>query len=94
MVIDVKQAARGAAVYGSNYCALCHGINLENTGSIAPDLRESSLALNWSAFRSVLHEGVFTAAGMPTFDDLSDEDIRAVFMYVRQQARQAARSSP
>jgi quinohemoprotein ethanol dehydrogenase len=94
MVIDLKQAARGAAVYGSNYCALCHGINLENTGSIAPDLRESSLALNWSAFRSVLHEGVFTAAGMPTFDDLSDEDIRAVFMYVRQQARQAARSSP
>ena len=56
----------------------------------APDLRESVLAMNWEAFRSVLHEGRLAAAGMPMYDDLSDEDMHAIFTYIRQRAREAA----
>jgi hypothetical protein len=48
------------------------------------------LAMNWQAFRAVLHEGQLAAAGMPKYDDLSDEDLRALFMYIRQRAREAA----
>jgi len=28
---------------------------------------------------------------MPKYDDLTEEDLRALYMYVRQQAREAAR---
>jgi quinohemoprotein ethanol dehydrogenase len=89
IAIDVPLATRGASVYDTNYCWLCHGNNLENTGSIAPDLRESRLALSWNAFRSVLNSGALAGAGMPKFDDLSEPDMRAIYMYVRQRARDA-----
>lgn len=89
--IDAKQAAAGLKLYHSS-CYVCHGVKLEATGSIAPDLRESSLAMSWDAFRSVLHEGELAAAGMPKYDELSDEDIRGIFMYIRERAREAAAS--
>ena len=63
------------------------------TFAIAPDLRESVLAMNWEAFRSVLHEGRLTAAGMPMYDDLTDDDMHAIFTYIRRRAREAAQSS-
>ena len=87
--IDAKQAESGSKVYVENYCVLCHGVNLESSGSIAPDLRESRLALNWKAFRSVLHEGTLAAAGMPKFDDLSEEDMHEIYMYIRRRARES-----
>ena len=37
----------------------------------APDLRESSLALNPDAFYKVVHDGVLIQAGMPEFTDLT-----------------------
>ena len=88
-VIDSQQAAEGFKRYHST-CYACHGVKLESTGSIAPDLRESPLALHWEAFRSVLHEGGLAGAGMPKYDDLSDTDLRAIFMYIREGARAAA----
>jgi quinohemoprotein ethanol dehydrogenase len=91
-VIDEKKAAEGRKLFQAT-CMLCHGAELESTGSIAPDLRESVLAMNWEAFRSVLHEGRLAAAGMPMYDDLSDEDMHAIFIYIRQRAREAAHSS-
>jgi quinohemoprotein ethanol dehydrogenase len=86
--IDITQAKVGKNVYDFN-CAVCHGPIAEPSGSIAPDLRESSLAVNWKAFRSVLHEGVLASAGMPKFDDVSDENTRALFLYIRVSAREA-----
>ncbi len=87
-IIDPKLAAAGDKVYHST-CFLCHGGKVTGTGSIAPDLRESLVALHWESFRSVLQEGVLAAQGMPKYDDLSDEDLRAIFAYVRQRAREA-----
>jgi quinohemoprotein ethanol dehydrogenase len=90
IAVDRSLATRGAAVYNDNYCFLCHGANLENSGSIAPDLRESHLALSWPAFRTVVNEGTLSAAGMPKFDELSEQDTRALYVYIRQGAREAA----
>jgi quinohemoprotein ethanol dehydrogenase len=92
VLIDAPQAAKGADLYGSSGCRACHGPRLENTGSFAPDLRESALAMNWEAFKSVLHNGSLATLGMPKFEDLSDEEIREIYMYIRQRARDAAHS--
>ena len=90
-VLDPKQAAAGKRLYNST-CFLCHGGNVEGTGSIAPDLRESLPALHWESFRSVLHDGTLAAQGMPKYDELSEDDVRAIFAYVRARAREAAGS--
>lgn len=87
-VIDKNLAASGAEVYGN--CANCHGARLENIGSFAPDLRESALAMNWDAFTGVVREGALANHGMPKFDELSDHDLRALYMYIRLRAREAA----
>jgi quinohemoprotein ethanol dehydrogenase len=88
LVIDPKHALQGELLYNST-CFLCHGANALGTGSIAPDLRESVLALRWDAFRSVLHEGFLAAQGMPKYDDLTEDDMRNIFLYIRQRARDA-----
>jgi quinohemoprotein ethanol dehydrogenase len=87
-VVDATLAADGGQIFNSN-CAGCHGAGAEGTGSIAPDLRESQLALHWETFQPVLHEGLLASSGMPKYDDLSEPDLRALFAYVRQRARDA-----
>jgi len=89
IVIDAQQSEEGGRVYASSFCILCHGFNLEAGGSIAPDLRESKLALNWDASKAVLHDGRLVGAGMPKYDDLGEQDVRALFMYIRQRARES-----
>lgn len=89
LVIDAAKAAKGGELYRSAWCFFCHGSQLENTGSFAPDLRESALAMKWEAFRSVLREGQLAPLGMPKYEDLSEEDQYAVYLYIRQRARQA-----
>lgn len=91
LTIDVAAAAEGFKLYNAT-CMLCHGVQVESGGSIAPDLRESRLAMTWDAFKSVLREGLLSAAGMPKYDDLSDQDLRAIFMYIRQRARETAQA--
>jgi quinohemoprotein ethanol dehydrogenase len=88
LVIDTKQAAKGFELV-EKHCSYCHGDELNDTGSFTPDLRESAVAMNWVAFKSVLHDGSRAALGMPKFDDLSDEDLRGIYMYIRQRAREA-----
>lgn len=90
LTIDLRQANEGAKVYTANFCGMCHGPNLESNGSIAPDLRESYLAMNWQAFRAVLRYGTLTSAGMPKFDDLTASEMREIYMYIRQRARESA----
>jgi len=89
LVIDTKRAAEGAKIYDRLQCWRCHGDNLDNIGSFAPDLRESPLAVNWEAFRSVVHDGSLAAAGMPGFQNVEDTDMRSIYLYVRQRARES-----
>ena len=87
LVIDDERATKGAAIYPR--CLSCHGLGLQSVGSFAPDLRESTLALNWDAFQAVVQGGAMASTGMPRFDDLSTDDLRNLFMYVRRGARSA-----
>jgi len=87
-VIDAKLAAAGAKVYEN--CARCHGIEMRNIASFARDLRESAVASTWDGFKSVVQGGTFFPLGMPKFEDLSEQDLRALHMYIRQSAREAA----
>ncbi|MBM0108914.1 PQQ-dependent dehydrogenase, methanol/ethanol family [Steroidobacter sp. S1-65] len=91
IVIDAEAAAEGRRAYWR--CKECHGKDLENFASMAPDLRESLLAMQWGAFRAVVKEGAFTARGMPTFDDLSEKEVWSIYMYIRQTARETAQAS-
>ena len=79
-IIDAKSAVAGAQLYGE--CAGCHGIDMHNLASFARDLRESPLATTWGGFKSVVHDGALIALGMPKFDDLSEQELRALYMYV------------
>jgi quinohemoprotein ethanol dehydrogenase len=96
LVIDAKEASTGAELFNTT-CAPCHGGDVQSTGSDAPDLRESRLALSWPSFRAVLHKGLLAGAGMPKYDDLTDQDLHALFVYIRARARQQhnfARTAP
>jgi quinohemoprotein ethanol dehydrogenase len=86
LAIDPKLAADGERVFNSS-CFLCHGANLQSTGSIAPDLRESMLALNWDSFNAVVHQGALAGAGMPKYADLTETDLQALYLYIRRAAR-------
>jgi quinohemoprotein ethanol dehydrogenase len=90
LIIDERQAQAGMALYGKA-CVGCHGANLISTGSPAPDLRESPIALRWESFDTVLKTGALAPRGMPQYDDLSQDERRSLFMYVRDGARKAAR---
>jgi quinohemoprotein ethanol dehydrogenase len=74
-------------------CAPCHGLNLLSSGSPAPDLRESQIALNPEAVWSVVHDGALLQQGMPRFDELTRSDVRQIYAYIRAGAR-AALNSP
>ena len=78
---DPAKADHGAMVYGLT-CRLCHGGGL-NAISVGPDLRESHIAANHEALRSLLHDGTLVSRGMPLFDDLTDEDVEGIYHYIR-----------
>jgi quinohemoprotein ethanol dehydrogenase len=69
-------------------CALCHGRDAVGAGT-APDLRESAVPLDAAAFRSVVHDGALRQNGMPSFETLSDEQLRQIRAYIRAKAREA-----
>lgn len=91
--IDIEEANQGRRLYLKYWCAVCHGMDLENTGSFAPDLRESALGRSWDGFRRVVRDGALAQMGMPKFAELSDKELRSLYLYVRQRARQAAHAS-
>jgi quinohemoprotein ethanol dehydrogenase len=87
LVINTSLATAGAKVYLQ--CARCHGIEDNNVASFTRDLRESTVALNWDGFKSVVRGGTLFSLGMPRFDDMSEDELRELFMYIRQEARAA-----
>jgi quinohemoprotein ethanol dehydrogenase len=85
LVIDEALAAAGKQLFNSG-CQSCHGF-MAVAGGVAPDVRASALALDYQAFHTLLVQGGLEARGMPKYDDLTDAEIRGLFMYIRQRAR-------
>jgi quinohemoprotein ethanol dehydrogenase len=54
---------------------------------LAPDLRESAVAFDRTAFSVLLKSGALVKHNMPKFDDLSDEQIEDLYQYIRAGAR-------
>ena len=70
-------------------CVVCHGRDLNPAGGVAPDLRESPVALDGAAFWSVVHDGALLPKGMPRFGQLTGEEARLIRTYIRAGARAA-----
>ncbi|TAL02953.1 MAG: PQQ-dependent dehydrogenase, methanol/ethanol family [Rhodospirillaceae bacterium] len=70
-------------------CATCHGVGLQGTGSPAPDLRESGIALELDSFSQLLKSGALMEQGMPRFEMLTDQQISQIYAYIRAGAREA-----
>ncbi len=83
---DPAKVALGGGLY--IMCGACHGLNLISSGAPAPDLRESYIALNPDEFYKVVHDGILIQAGMPRFDFLSQDQVTALYSYIRAGARQ------
>lgn len=79
------QAGQGLAIQ----CFACHGVGLNSTGTPAPDLRESGVAMDINSLRTVLKQGTLLPRGMPRFESLSDEQVRQIHAYIRARARLA-----
>jgi quinohemoprotein ethanol dehydrogenase len=69
-------------------CMYCHGRGARGSG-LAPDLRESALALSPDAFYAVVHDGALVENGMPKFSDLSRQQVMQLYAFVRAAARDA-----
>jgi quinohemoprotein ethanol dehydrogenase len=62
------------------------------SGGVAPDLRESVLAMDVDSLWSVLHDGSLQERGMPRYEKLPREEVRQLHAYVRAGAREALKS--
>ncbi len=90
--IDEGAAQRGFVLYHGSSCAVCHGAAAVSNGAGGPDLRASSLTMDYRAFRAVVADGALLPLGMPMFNDLSETELRDLHAYLRlttHQARQA-----
>ncbi len=87
LVLDERLVAQGAALYGN--CIMCHGANTISSGAPAPDLRESGIAFDRASFASLLRSGAMQSGGMPQYDEFSEEQLDALWMYIRAGAREA-----
>ncbi len=85
--IDPAQAAQGESLYARR-CNACHGLAAV-AGGFAPDLRASPVGLASESFRAVVQGGALELAGMPRFDEFSDEEVEALRMYLRRRARES-----
>jgi quinohemoprotein ethanol dehydrogenase len=69
-------------------CVNCHGLELQS-GGVAPDLRESTLAMDMDRLWAVLHDGALKQRGMPQYGELSRAEARQLHAYIRDGARKA-----
>ncbi|MBT5193257.1 MAG: cytochrome c [Rhodospirillaceae bacterium] len=79
--LAASKAAQGRQVYNT-YCVLCHGSNMVNAGSNAPDLRKFPKSQKARFVKSVKNgkgQGKMPAWG----DILSAEDINKIWSYVK-----------
>jgi quinohemoprotein ethanol dehydrogenase len=81
---DARSAAAGEMVFDQS-CLICHG--QDAVGAIhAPDLRRSAIPLSDEAFTAVVRGGLLTPKGMPTFAELTNEQLANLREYIRTRA--------
>jgi len=83
--IDEELAVAGGQLYWS--CFNCHGGGMFG-GGMAPDLRASAIALDKSAFTSVVRDGSRINMGMPSYADMSDQELEALMHFIRLRAKE------
>lgn len=84
-VLDSGRADKGGATFNRS-CSLCHGGGVV-AGGAAPDLRRSGIPLDGEAFASVVRDGALMERGMPSYTQLSDDELLNIRHYIRQRAR-------
>ena len=92
IAIDDQLATQGMRLYHST-CSSCHGFSVV-AGGIAPDLRASNMALHRQSFRAVVKDGALERRGMPVYEDLSDAEVEALYLFIRQRARRDLEAVP
>jgi quinohemoprotein ethanol dehydrogenase len=81
---DARSAEAGQAIFDQR-CYICHG--KAAVGAVqAPDLRRSAIPLSAEAFAGVVHDGRLTPNGMPTFGELTTEQLGDLRQYIRTEA--------
>jgi quinohemoprotein ethanol dehydrogenase len=81
---DARSAEKGEAIYDER-CWICHGKGVVGA-THAPDLRRSAIPLSAESFAVVVHDGRLTPAGMPTFGELTNEQLGDLRQYIRTEA--------
>jgi quinohemoprotein ethanol dehydrogenase len=82
---DDDKAKRGEHLFDNN-CNYCHGTDALSGGQ-APDLRASPLAADRKTLGQVVLGGALQLQGMPQYPDFSDDDVDALYHYIRWRAR-------
>lgn len=91
-IIDESKAKTGESLYYENGCHVCHSQDLV-AGGMAPDLRASPMPLSDVTFRSIVRDGGSNVRGMPSYPELSDEELDALRHFIRMVAHRDADSS-
>ncbi|MGQ0529710.1 MAG: PQQ-dependent dehydrogenase, methanol/ethanol family [Panacagrimonas sp.] len=88
--VDAQLAIKGRDVY-TNSCVICHGAGAVS-GGYAPDLRASPIFASPAALKTVIHDGVKVANGMPRYPDMTEAELNALQHFVRAQAEAAVKA--
>jgi quinohemoprotein ethanol dehydrogenase len=59
---------------------------------VAPDLRESPLAMDMDRLWAVLHHGALRQSGMPRYGKFTRKEVRQLHAYIRAGAREALKA--
>jgi quinohemoprotein ethanol dehydrogenase len=81
---DGEKVKRGEHLFDNN-CSYCHGTNALSGGQ-APDLRASQLAADRKILGEIVLKGILQLQGMPKYPDFSDNDVDAIYHYIRWRA--------
>jgi quinohemoprotein ethanol dehydrogenase len=82
---DDDKVKRGEHLFDNN-CNYCHGTDALSGGQ-APDLRASPLAADRKILGQIVLGGVLQLQGMPRYPDFSDDDVNALYHYIRWRVR-------
>ena len=82
---DEDKVKRGEHLFDNN-CNYCHGTDALSGGQ-APDLRASPLAADRKTLGQIVLGGALQLQGMPKYPDFSDDDVDALYHYIRWRAR-------
>lgn len=83
-ISDESLSAAGEGIWNER-CVMCHGGVVISAGA-APDLRASAIPLSRESFNSVLRGGLLESAGMPRYEELTDNELESLRHYIRREA--------